>query len=184
MFGIPVGLLIRIGIALAIAAACWYAFHLFTSHYEAIGAARVQLAWDQDKARRIEQVTAQTLAWDAQRQKTEVAINERDKARQEAATAIRKQSAALPQVVRDQSVPAAFVGVLRSGRDQANAAGAAAEPDKAATASTAGADSSLGLIADWIAEVTDILAECRDRVAGWSSFYAGLRAAQPKEQPQ
>ena len=180
---IPYGLLIRVGVALALAAAAWWAWHAFTDHYREQGRVEVRAEWEQDKARRIKAVTDQTMLWDAQRQKTERAEHERDQARQAAAEAVKQRAASLPVDVARAPVPGAFVGVLRAGRDSANAAGAAAEPHQAAAGSASGADesSTLGAIAEWVAEVTDILAECRDRVAGWATFYGGLRAAQLKE---
>lgn len=172
--------------AVALVAAIAIAKHSYDEGKRDEGRADIQAKWDADSARRMAQVTAQTLAWDAQRQKTDTAVAERDKARQEAANAISQRVANLPQVVRDQRVPAAFVGVLRDSANAANLAGTPGEPDKApaATAASADAESDLGLVAGWISDVARIHAECRDRVALWIDFYAGLRAAQPKESPQ
>lgn len=182
MLGIPLGLLIRIGAAIALAIAAAWLWHAFTGHYKDIGRAEVQAKWDADKAARNKAIADQALAWDAQRLKTEKAENERDAAR----TALFAALQPLPPDVARQHVPAAFVGVLRDNAHAANAAGTAAQPDKAAAPTATGADpasageSDLGLIAEWFREVALIHAECRDRVSAWISFYRGLQSAQPK----
>ena len=182
MFGLPIGLLIRIGLVIAAAAAAAYLWHEFTGHYEDIGRKEVQAKWDADKVRRIALTTAQTNLWDQQRQKTEATERERDQARGEAFAAV-KENHRLTAEVAATRVPGTFVGVLRAASDQANAAGGSGKPDPAAAPAAAGADdSTLGLLADWYAQVAEIHAECRDRVAAWQAFYDGLRAVQPKEQ--
>lgn len=180
MFGLPLGLLIRIGAAIALAIAAAWLWHMFTGHYKDIGRAEVRAQWDTDKAVRNKAIADQTLLWNAQREKTETAQHERDEARAK----LFAQVPTLPAAVASQRVPAAFVGVLRDNASAANLAGATGEPHAAAAAPAATADaeeSDLGLLAGWFADVARIHAECRDRVAAWATFYRGLMAAQPEQ---
>lgn len=173
----------------AAAAALIYAWHAFTDHYREQGRAEVRIVLEAERAdrkaereRRIAMTTAITNEWDRKRQEAERAATERDQARAERSQAIKLAARDLPKAVADARVAPAFVGVLRASRDFANAAGPAAQPDETAPAAAAGpdAESTLGLVAEWVAEVAEIHAECRDRVSAWESFYASLRAAQPK----
>ncbi len=180
MFGLPLGLILRIGAAIALAVAAAWLWHAFTGHYKDIGRAEVQAKWDADKAVRNKAIADQTLLWDAQRKKTEDAEHDRDEARAK----LFAQVPTLPPAVARERVPAAFVGVLRDNARAANAAGATGEPHETAPTAPATADpaeSDLGLLAGWFADVARIHAECRDRVAQLVTFYSGLRAAQPKE---
>lgn len=183
---LPVGLLVRIVAAIAAVVALAFIYHEIAEHFRDQGRAEIRAQWEADKAERVRRTTEITNLWDAQRRKTEEAIDERNKAREELASATRQRVASLPPDVAGTRVPGVFVGVLRAAGNQANAAGTSGQPDAAAAAGAAGADaaeldSTLGLVAGWVAEVTEILAECRDQVDAWARFYRGLRAAQPSE---
>lgn len=178
MFGLPIGLIIRGVLVLAIASACWYAWHRFTEHYVDKGRAEVQVKWDKDKAERIAATTAMTMLWDGKRQEAEKASAERDQLRNERNEPVASAARSLPVAVAGFHFPGAAVGVLNAGANSANAAGTPGKPQEAAAASTASADSTVGRITSWTVVVLDILSECRDRVAEWESFYNGLRAAQ------
>lgn len=56
-------------------------------------------------------------------------------------------------------------------------AGTAAKSDQGAAPATAGADTSVGLWAQWSVSVIALYSACRDQVIGWNQFYGGLRGA-------
>lgn len=107
---------------------------------------------------------------------TQAAETKREEVRHETFAPIRQRAGALVGV----RVPPDAVRVLTDATNAANAAGTPAVPDQAPAAPAAPADSA-SLVA-WFVDVAEIHAECRDRVAAWTDFYNGLRAA-PSEVP-
>lgn len=128
-----------------------------------------------EKAAAQERATAIALLWSGQVDKTASAESQLETLRHARAETVRAAAAALPAADRGRVVPAAVVRVLDSAAGAANSAGTTTGAEKAAPTS---ADTSLGVLTDWAVVVTEIHAECRDRVAQWETFYAGLRAAQ------
>jgi hypothetical protein len=61
MFGLPIGLLIRVGGILLLSIALLWGWHKFTEHYRDEGRAEVQAKWDADKDARIKRTTEITL---------------------------------------------------------------------------------------------------------------------------
>ena len=57
MFGLPIGLLVRIGITIALAVAVAYATHMVLEHFRQEGRNEIQAKWDADKAERIKRTT-------------------------------------------------------------------------------------------------------------------------------
>ena len=185
MFGLPVGLLIRIGAALALAAACWYAWHEFTGHYEHIGEARVQAKWDADKARAAKATADVEAERDAIKQQAEKAIQERDHERELRQADAQARARSLPAAVAGARFPGIAVRVLNDAiGDPAAPAGAARNPPPAAAAAAENPDSTAGQLTEWGVTVIQLYETCRARVTDWRDFYAALLAAQPKEQTQ
>ena len=57
MFGLPLGLLVRIGITIALAVAVAYATHMVLEHFRQEGRNEIQAKWDADKIERIKRTT-------------------------------------------------------------------------------------------------------------------------------
>lgn len=128
-----------------------------------------------EKAAAQERATAIALMWSGQVDKTAKAEQQLETDRHARAEKVRTAAAALPAADRGRPVPAAVVRVLG---DAASAANAAGTPTRAQETAPPVADTSLGVLTDWAVLVTEIHAECRDRVRQWEEFYSGLRAAQ------
>ena len=179
MFGLPVALLIRVGIILAIAAAAAWCWHVFAESMREQGREEVRAEWAADTARRVKMTTQITGLWDEQRKKAETATATLDAERAARAEANRVKVAALPPAVAG----AVFSGVARrllndAIRDSAPPTGTASSPEHASTAPPV--DSTVGAITEWGVAVVDLYAACKDQVEGWQQFYSGLRAAQPE----
>lgn len=69
--------------------------------------------------------------------------------------------------------------LLNDTLDEAGSApGTAAKSGQSAAPATAGADTSVGLWANWSVSVIALYSACRDQVIGFQTFYGGLRGAQ------
>ena len=179
MFGIPIGFLIRLGIALALAAAALYAWHLFTGHYIAIGEARVQLAWDTDKAMRAKALAQAEAEGEAIRARAEAQAKEHDNERQARIAASKARLHKIPPAVGADHFPGVAVGVLNDAvRDSAAPTGAAAKPDRPAAESPE-PDSTVAEVTGWGITCVAFYDACRTRVDELIDFYRSVRAAQP-----
>lgn len=103
---------------------------------------------------------------------TQAAENRRDEVRHDTFATLRTRAIPVGAGVR---VPAAAVRLLADATNAANAAGTPASPQETAAPAAAPADGAS--LVGWLVDVTEIHAECRDRVAAWERFYDGLRAA-------
>lgn len=167
----------------ALAAAAMWAWSRFTEGYREEGRAEVRLEWEADTARRIALTTRITGLWDEQRQKTEAAQHEADKARSDAFKPVRERIRYLPAPVADLPVPAAAVGVLDAAVVASNAAPAGPAPVPVAPGPAPAADTTLGAVVEWVTVAAELYRACREQVTGWQTFYANLRAAQPQGEP-
>lgn len=189
MFGLSLGLVLRIGAALALAAACyaaWYGVEHWCNaacRAETQRADGIKAAWDADIARRVALTTAITLEWDKQRQIADALEAKHEQIRNVLFASAEAAARALPKPVASVVVPGAAVGVLNAAVDASNttAAGPAREPPTPPTAATA--DSSLGLVVEWGVTCAKYYAAAVDQVVGWQKFYAGLRLAEEKLAP-
>lgn len=177
-FIIPVTLILYALVAAAILGGAAYVKHKAETWCNEVcreaRAERDQLAAEKKEALRREAAIA-TL-YGQQVAATQAAETKRDEVRHDTFAPIRQRAGALVGV----RVPADAVRVLADATNAANAAGTTARVDQAAPAPAAPADSA-SLVA-WFVDVAEIHAECRDRVAAWTDFYNGLRAA-PSEVP-
>ena len=137
---------------------------------------RDQLAAEKREALRREAAIA--VKYGEQVAATAAAEAKRQEVRDGQFAPVRARVRALPSAAGGMRVPADVVRVLDAATRAANAAGAPAGAPEAAAAAPPAADSRGDLLAGWFAEVAEIHAECRDRVAEWQTFYSGLRASQ------
>ena len=183
MFGLPIGLLIKVGLALALAAAIAYGVHRIAEHYRDQGRTEIQVLWDADKAERIRLTTAMTLEWDKQRQRTEKAEAQHELERRKVQDGLADRARLVAAGVNSVRVAAAVASLLDdAARSATDAAAGTAKPDAATAAAPAAAadtGTDLGTLTIWVTQVLAIHAECRDRVSAWIAFYDGLRAVQP-----
>ena len=114
---------------------------------------------------RLQKVAADQAAADAAKEKT--------RARQmaDANARIKSLSAALGAT----RVPDVAWVLNRSISDQADAARPAAKPDQDTATAAQGADTTVGLWAQWSTDVINLYTACRDQTIGWISFYNDLR---------
>lgn len=183
MFGIPIGLLIRIGLVLALMAALAYAYHLVAEHFRIEGRAEIQTKWDADKAERIKRTTDMTNLWDSKRQEADKAGQERDHERAQRLADAQQRAKTLPPAVAGAAFPGAAVQLLNepTGGHPAQITRPAGPAE--ATAPAAAGDSTVGAVTEWGVTVKGMYQACLDRVAEHVAFYQSLRDAQPKEQP-
>lgn len=170
MWGIPLGLLLRLAAVAALAIALLVAKHKYDSYQQDLGAARVQAAWDADKARRMAQVAE---------------INqERVDAVARADSLARAQQEARSQSFADvrRSLPAGPADAALARRlldDAVRAANgqAPASPGEPAgdTAAAAELTCDFGPWVRWGEQVAELYAQAREQVVGWQAFYADLR---------
>jgi hypothetical protein len=116
-----VGILIRIGAALALAAALAWGWHLFTGHYRDQGRAEIQAEWDKDRAMRIARTSeiVVTLSGKLMEAKDEASKLQRG---HEAIFAVLDEAVRAIPAGSTVSLPAASARVLNDAADAAIAA--------------------------------------------------------------
>lgn len=156
------------------------------------GRAEVRAELDAYKAAAMERTSAITLAWDQQRQATEAAAKGLDDERSKRLADSRDRVRTLPPTVAAVVVPPRAASLLNdaiAASNQPAAAGPAFAPVESRPAAAASTDdrqsdaSTVGQVTAWAVEVIALYSACRDQVAGWIAFYAGLRAAQQEQSP-
>lgn len=192
MFGLPIGLLLRIGLIVGLAGALLWGKHTYDEARRNEGRAEIKAQWDRDIARRTADLAQITQLWSEQRQRAEAATNERDKLRAERFAAIAAANRNLPPSVADIRIPAAAVSLFNSAVGAANAAPsgptdkpaapAAAPSSSTDTGNTPRGATNLGVLVGWATDAAASFAECRDQVIGWQRFYSSLQTAQTEHQ--
>lgn len=149
------------------------------------GAKPVQAAFDAYVKAAQERTTAITLAWDAKRIEAEQAGKVADDERAKRMAESQKRLAALPPAVAAVVVPGGVRMLLNDAIDSAAAPPAVASaPIEAAPAvaespaSDRAADTTIGQLAEWGAEVINVCAVYRDRALALVQFYESLRESQ------
>ncbi len=171
MFGLPLGLILRIGAGLALAAALAWGYHLVAEHFREQGreelrpeitALRASIATTQERA------TALALLWSHQVDKTEDVARRQEKDRAQTFASLQKEAAAVPHG------HLGGISVLDRARSAAvgTSAGPTSEPDKSTPTDSASPEEFVVSLYAWIGE-------CKARVDEWSSFYRGLQQASP-----
>ncbi len=171
MFGLPIGLLIRVGAALALAAALAWGYHLMAEHFREQGRAelRPEIATLQASIAATQaRATSLALLWAAQVDKTE------DKARKTEVDRAQTFATLLAEAKRvaGPRLSATDVELLNRARRSANGetTGPTPVPDEAAAANTRSTNEFIVALYAWIGE-------CKDRVDEWHIFYFGLQQA-------
>ncbi len=183
MFGLPIGLLIRVGAALALAAALAWGYHLMAEHFREQGRAelRPEIATLQASIAATQaRATSLALLWAAQVDKTE------DKARKTEVDRAQTFATLLAEAKRvaGPRLSATDVELLNRARRSANGetTGPTPVPDEAAATgqyavSVAAAAANTRSTNEFIVALYAWIGECKDRVDEWHIFYFGLQQA-------
>ena len=156
--------------------------HSYDAKHEAIGAARVQVLWDADKAARIRAFSDAMTKYVTAQADADASQKALEAERQGRITDAKHRAANLPAPDAHLRFPGNAASLLDdAGRDSAPAPGPAGQPASSPAAPTE--DSTVGLVTGWAVDVIGYYNACRDEVLGWQSFFHALQAAQPEVAP-
>ena len=166
---IPYGLLLRIGLVLALAAAAAWGWHLFVNHYREQGRVEIRAEWDAEKLAQAKELHRRTENAERAKQETtrKAEVLARSRAQRFAALQAETQVVASGAGVR---LPADSVGLFDRARAAAEAsrpAGGTAEAAPAAAGSTEG----------YVVSLYEWAAQCLERDGLWRDFYKGVQDA-------
>ena len=170
MFGLPIGLLIRVGLALALVAALAYAYHRVAESFRDQGRAEVQAVFDAYKTEQQRRVTEIVMQQQAVAERTEAAARKQeiDRAQTFATLQAQAKSVAAGSGVRFGK-PA--VELFDRARDSAavTTPGPAGKPESAVAAPADSAEEFVVAMYAWAAV-------CKARVTEWEHFYSDLQS--------
>jgi hypothetical protein len=143
------------------------------------GGARVQRAWDKDKAQHVAAIAQIRADWDKERAVSELAAFRAQEHRDQSFQPLTARAHDLPPQIAAVRIDRAVVGLLNDAVRVANAAGPAGTPAEAANPA---ADSALQELTVWAVDVIRIHRECTDRVQQWQDFYSQIQHVTEKDQ--